>query len=547
MKRKYQMASALVLSSVVLVAGCSNKSDDKKNESGGKNALAAKQVINLSETQDIPSMDTVLSKDAVSSMVLNNTMEGLYRMDKDNKPTPGVAESYEMSKDGKTYTFKLRKDAKWSNGDPVTAKDFVYAWQRTVDPATGAEYAFIMNDLKNAEKIQKKEAKPSELGVTAKDDHTLVVELERPVSYFLNLTAFTNFFPQNQKYVESQGKKFALEANTTIYNGPFEMKEWKHEQGWQLKKNDKYWDKKSVKLDEINFNVVKDVGTGVNLYESGQQDRVRLTAEFVDKYKGNKDLQVLKEASVYYLKMNEKNPAFQNVKIRKAFQSAIDTNALATVLLNNGSTAANYLVPKNFSFNPDTKKDFREENGDLTKFDAKEATKLWQEGLKEIGKDKVTLEFLNYDNESAKKTGEYIKGELEKNLPGLTVKIKMQPFAQKLELESKQDYDFTYAGWKPDYSDPITFLEMFTTDNSQNQMSYSNKEFDKLVNGAKEEADAGKRFDMLKQAETILLSDGAIAPLYQRGTSMLLRDTIKDVVYHQTGGEFSFKWAYVTK
>ncbi|MFP3123957.1 peptide ABC transporter substrate-binding protein [Ectobacillus funiculus] len=548
MKGKKLLASiALTLAASLALAACGGNNADKQETQG---ELAKKQVLNLLEASDIPSMDTVRATDQVSFIVMNNVMEGLYRLDKDQKPTPGVAESYTKSEDGKKYTFKLRKDAKWSNGDPVTANDFVFAWKRAVNPATAAEYAYIMFDIKNAKAINEGKAPVDSLGVKAVDGHTFEVELENPIPYFLELTSFATFYPQNEKFIKQQGEQFGKKAETIVYNGPFVLTDWKTEQGWTYKKNVNYWDKDSVKLDQINVSVVKEQGTMVNLYESGQVDRTGLTAEFVDKYAASDEFHTAKDMSMYFLRFNQQrlgeNTPLANLKVRQAISLAQDKEALANVLLNNGSTAAYFLVPAEFV--TDKKgNDFRNINGNMNKMNVKKAKKLWEEAKKELGTDKLTLEFLNYDSDSSKKVGEYLKEQLEKNLPGLTVNIKPQPFKQKLDLETKGDYDFSFSGWGPDYPDPMTFIDLFVTGGSHNQMGYSNAKYDELVAAAKGEllTDTKARWEALAKAEKLLFKDAAISPLYQKGVAFVQRPYVKGIVEHNFGGDYSYKWAYV--
>ncbi|MFZ3199092.1 MAG: peptide ABC transporter substrate-binding protein, partial [Bacillus mycoides] len=475
-KKKMKKLTAVVvpvLAMSMALTACSTSGGDKKtstNSSGDSKSegkLAAKQVLNRTVNQEIPTMDSSKSTDTVSSQMLGNTMEGLYRLDKDNKPIPAAAESSTKSEDGKKYTFKLRKDAKWSNGDPVTAKDFVYAWQRLLDPKTAAEYAFIAFPIKNAEVVNKGEKPVAELGVKAVDDLTLEVELEQAVPYFLNLVAFPSYYPLNEKFVKEKGEKFGIESDTTVYNGPFVLKDWKHEQGWQLKKNDQYWDKKTVKLEEVNFSVVKEPATLINLYDSGQVDFALLTGEFVDKYRNKKDeFGTYSQVSTYFIRMNQKRDGqdtpLKSKKLREAIALSVDKKNLANVILNDGSKEADFLVPKGLATGPDGK-DFQETFKNGLKPDAKKAAAAWEEAKKELGKDQVTIEFLNYDTGNAKKVGEYIKDQIEKNLKGVTVNIKLQPFKQKLKLESEQQYDISYGGWNPDYADPMTFLDMFET------------------------------------------------------------------------------------
>ncbi|EEL51783.1 peptide ABC transporter substrate-binding protein [Bacillus cereus] len=549
MKKKVPVfvASTLAMSMILGACGSYQKDEQGASAKGDSGKANGKQVINMTETQEIPTMDPALSADAVSSRVMNNTMEGLYRLEKGDKLVPGVAKSSEKSEDGKKYTFKLREDAKWSNGDPVTAKDFVYAWQRAINPDKGAVSAYIMFDVKNAQKINKKEMAPDQLGVKAVDDYTLEVELEHPVPYFENLMIYPLFYPVNEKYATEKGDKFGLEANTTLYNGPFVLSEWKHETSFQIQKNPTYWDNKVVKLDEVNFNIVKDLATSVNLYDTKAIDRVTLRSEFVDKYKEDPNFKTANEASVFFLRFNQKNEALANKNIRKAISLAFDREPFVDTILNNGSTAATGLIPSKFVEGPN-KKDFRAENGDLVKANVKEAQKYWEAGKKELGKDKIELELLNEDVDLSKRTGEYLKGELEKNLPGFTLKIKQQPFAQKLKLEESGDYDMTFAGWSPDFPDPVTYLDMFVTDGAQNKMKYSNPKYDEIIMKAKTDgSDVQARWNSLLEAEKMLLEDAAIAPVYQRSAAYLQRETVKDIYKHNYGGDLSFKWATAGK
>ncbi|WP_142344671.1 peptide ABC transporter substrate-binding protein [Bacillus cereus] len=551
-----------VLAMSVALTACSGSGGEKKttttsNSGEEKKAdikYAAKQVLNRTENQEIPTMDTSKSTDTLGAQILGNTMEGLYRLDKDNKPIPAAAESSTKSEDGKKYTFKLRKDAKWSNGEPVTAKDFVYGWQRLLDKNTAAEYAFIAYYIKNAEAINKGEKPGTELGAKAVDDYTLEVELEKPVPYFLNLLAFPSYYPLNEKFVKEKGEKFGLEADTTLYNGPFVMASWKHEQGWQLKKNDKYWDNKTVKLEEINYSVVKEVATKVNLYDTGSIDFTLLSGEFVDKYKSNKDeYGEYSEASTFFLRLNQKrngqDTPLKSKKLREAIALSIDKKGLANVILNNGSKATDQLVPKGLATGPDGK-DYQDTFKNGLKYDVKKGAAAWEEAKKELGKDQVTIELLSYDDGTAKKIADYFKDQIEKNLKGVTVNTKIQPFKQKLKLESAQDYEVSFAGWSPDYSDPMTFIDMFESKSPYNQMSYSNPKYDEMVQKAGNEllSDPKKRWETLGKAEKLFLEeDAGLVPLYQTGRSYVMKPNVKGIVKHNISPEYSFKWAYVTE
>ncbi|MCC2345777.1 peptide ABC transporter substrate-binding protein [Bacillus anthracis] len=561
--KKFTAVVAPVVAMSVALTACSGSGGEKKStttSSGGgeekKSEIkyAAKQVLNRTENQEIPTMDVSKSTDTLGSQILGNTMEGLYRLDKDNKPIPAAAESSTKSEDGKKYTFKLRKDAKWSNGDPVTAKDFVYAWQRLLDKNTAAEYAFIAFYIKNAEAINKGEKPLTDLGAKAVDDYTLEVELEKPVPYFLNLMAFPSYYPLNEKFVKEKGDKFGLEADTTLYNGPFVMASWKHEQGWQLKKNDKYWDNKTVKLEEINYSVVKEVATKVNLYDTGSIDFTLLSGEFVDKYKSNKEeYGEYSEASTFFLRLNQKrngqDTPLKSKKLREAIALSIDKKGLANVILNNGSKATDQLVPKGLATGPDGK-DYQDTFKNGLKYDPKKGAAAWEAAKKELGKDQVTIELLSYDDGTAKKIADYFKDQIEKNLKGVTVNTKIQPFKQKLKLESAQDYEVSFAGWSPDYSDPMTFIDMFESKSPYNQMSYSNPKYDEMVAKAGNEllSDPKKRWETLGKAEKLFLEeDAGLVPLYQTGRAYVMKPNVKGIVKHNISPEYSFKWAYVTE
>ncbi len=532
------------LSSIALlaVAACGQGNDENTSGSDSKNK---KKEVTLVSTTDVPQLDPTKTTDSTSIIVTNNVFEGLYRLDGDNKPTPGIAESVEVSDDKKTYTFKLRKDAKWSDGSAVTADDFIYAWKRALDPKTAAEYAYILQDLKNANKIMSGDAELDELGVKKVDEQTLEVQLEAPAPYFLGLTSFPTYLPLKQSFVEDKGDKFATSVDTMVFNGPFVLDKWQANAGWTYKKNPDYWDKANVKMDKIDVKVVKEISTGVNLFEAKEVDFAPITSEFVSQYEKSDDYKTRPDARINFLRFNQKNKALKNKNIRKALALGFEKQGITDVILNDGSKPANFIVAKDFTFTPDGE-DFRAKYPDLQSYDADAAKKAWDAGLKELGVKTVELSMLSRDEDAFKKVSEYLKGDLEKHLPGLTIKIKQQPFKNFLELESKGDYDISAAGWGPDYQDPMTFLDMWLTDGSFNRMEYSNKKFDDLIKGAKQQADEAKRWSDMQEAEKMLLTeDYAIAPIYQKGEAYLQRTNIDKLYRHPFGADMSFKWMEV--
>ncbi|KQL42192.1 peptide ABC transporter substrate-binding protein [Bacillus sp. FJAT-25509] len=539
MKKKVSYFLSLSVAVSMLLTACNS---DKSNEGKKETAKAKPQVLNLLGGAELPSLDSSTSTDAESFNVLGNIMEGLNVLGKDDAVQPGIAESFDKSADGLTYTFHLR-DAKWSNGEPVTAGDFVYGWKRAADPKNASEYAFMLNVLQNGEDVTTGKKPVDQLGVKAVDDKTLEVKLAKAIPYFDSLVTFPTFLPLNQKYVESQGKNYGLEAANLIFNGPFELSEWKHDQSYKLVKNPDYYDAKDVTLKEINFKIVKDPQTAVNLYESGEVDRAGLTAEFVDKYKSSPDYGTTKEPTVFFLRVNEsKNPALKNVNIRKALNEAFDREAITSVILNNGSVPLYGLAPSNFL--DANGKDFRDASGQLVKYDKADAKTLWEQGLKEIGKKDVSIELLGSDTETNKKISEYLQGEFTKNLPGLKINIKSVPFAQQLDLNSKKDYDISFGGWGPDYKDPMTYFDMWTSKSPFNQMGFANADYDKLISQAGSDflLDPTKRSDAFLQAEKILVQDNAaILPIYQRAIAYVMKPKVTGLIEHAFGPDYTYK------
>ena len=549
MRKRLSVLMSILVAAVLTLAACSG-GGSKKDDSGGKGGVKSEKsenVLNLSSGSDIPTMDSSLAIDQVSFFTFNQTLEGLYVLNKDDEPEPGVAKGDpEKSDDGKTWTIKLRDDAKWSNGDPVTAHDFVYAWQRTVDSDTAAEYAYMFENIENASEITSGKKKPEELGVKAIDDQTLEVKLVKDVPWMQSLFAFGSFMPQNEKFVEKQGKKFGTTADTTLSNGPFKMTQWKTEDNWKLEPNDKYWDKDKVKLKEVNYKVVKETQTAINLYQTGKLDSVTLDATNVSKYKDREDFSTELNSSNFFYRINKtKNKDLENEDLRKAFAKSIDKKKYVNSLLNDGSVPSDKLMVKDFVKDEDGK-DYIDGVKSPLNYDKEEAKKLLEKAKKETGKDKFNIELLTYDQDVSKKAAEFVKEQVEQNLPGVTLKIKQQPFKQKLELESKGDYDISFAGWGPDYPDPTTFLDLFKKDSPHNQTGYSNAEYDKTLKEANtdemlKEENSEKRTKMLQDAESKFLESASIGPLYQQGVARLRQPYVKNWQPHKFGGDYSLK------
>ncbi|MBU5466025.1 peptide ABC transporter substrate-binding protein [Virgibacillus sp. MSJ-26] len=561
MRRKWTLLLALgLLLSLFLVAcgGNDDAADNAGDSEGNDDATESEEnssdenVLNFTNGDQIPTMDSSMATDEYAFQFLGATMEGLYRLGEDGEPVEGIAEDHEESEDGLTWTFDLRDDAEWSNGEPVTAHDFVYAWQRAVDPDTGSEYGPYMMEgvIKNASEVSSGDKDVDELGVKAEDDHTLVVELEAPVAYFESLTTFGTFLPMNEEFVEEQGDSYAQDSDSLLYNGPFVMDDWEStSDSWNLVKNEDYWDADTVELEKMTYEVVKDPQTAVDLYESGKVDRAGLSSDLVDAYSTHDDYETVPQTSVFHIKMNQtRNEALENTNIRAAIARAFDKQAMVDEILNNGSTVSNGLIPKEFVNMPDSGEDFRDVNGDMIEYNVDEAKEYWEKGLEELGTDSIELEFLAGDSETAKTSNEYLVNQLESNLEGLDLTLKQVPFEQLIDLQTDMDYDLLLTGWGPDYLDPYTFLSLWVTDGGNNEMGYSNEEYDELL----EETMSGDiandndaRYENFLEAEKILFEDAAIAPVYQKSLALLVSPKVEGVFVNPFGPTYEYKWSSV--
>lgn len=548
----FGFVSALALTLAACGGTDKGATDTSKSKDAETTDLAAEQTFTVIEQQEMPTADPSLATDVIGARAITNTYEGLYRLDLESQPQPAGAEEFaEVSEDGLTYKFKLRKESKWSNGDPVTAKDYVFSWQRTVDPETASEYASIFSPVKNAVAITAGDKEKSELGIKAISDYELEVTLEKPVPYFDYLLAFKQYFPQNQKVVEEFGKDFATTSEKAVYNGPFTLAEFDGpgtDGEWAYVKNEEYWDKDTVKLDRIDVKVIKEASTGLNLYQDGQIEDAILTGELAQQMAEDPELVIEKLASTFYLELNQikADSPFKNVNLRKAIAYSIDRDALATQILGDGSVASRGLVPAEMSFNPDTKKDFAEEGGNYLEHDADKAKEYWAKAKEELKVDKLTIDLLSSDTDSSKKVVEYIQGVVKENLEGVTVNVSPVPFAVRLERSNKGDFDMVLGGWSGDYTDPITFIELFMKEGSYNRGKYFNEAYDKeaLESATTNVSDPAKRWANLQAAEKLIMDDMGVVPLYQKAEAHLRTAKIKDVAIHPAGAHYDYKWAY---
>lgn len=541
------------LAAIAVVALTLTACGSKNSDSGKAGSYASDQSINWMESSQLPSMDISKATDEISLNMLNNTNEGIYRLGKDNKVEPGMATKTTESKDGKTWTFKLR-DAKWSNGDAVTAQDFVYSWQRTVNPKTAAQYSYIFSGVKNADQIMKGKKAPSTLGIQAVDKHTLKVELDKNIPYFKLLLGFVPFFPQHESFVKSAGSSYGTTASGVLSNGPYTIKGWTGTNDkWSLNKNSKYWDAKNVHLKKLNDQVTKDSSTALNLFQSGKLDEAVISGNQVKNMLNDKSMTVLPQARLGYLEMEQKKVgAFKNLKIRQAMSYALDRKTFTKNVLGDGSFVAPGFVTKNLAKNPKTGADFTKDadsNGTGVTFNAKKAKSLWKQGLKEIGKKSLTINLMSDDTPREKNTAEYVQSQLQKELPGLKINVQAIPYKQRLAKSVAHQFEMVLTLWGADYSDPSTDLGILTSTNSYNNGQWTNKQYDKYVAAAANASVEQKeeRWNNMVKAEQTLMKDQGVIPIYQQTLPRLMNQKIKGVIYNTAGTPYNFKDAYVSK
>ena len=538
----------------IVLAGCSTGGTSSTGESSsGSGTAAAEQIFNVVVQQEMPSADLSLATDTISFSALNNVYEGLYRLDADSKPEPaGAAELAEVSEDGLTYKLKLREDAKWSNGEPVTAADYVFGWQRTVSAETGSEYAYLFAPVTNAEAITAGEKDASELGIKAVSDYELEITLTTPTPYFQYLLAFPSFFPQSQAVVEDNGDQYASTSDNAVYNGPFVLAGFDGpgtDTEWSYEKNDQYWDKETVKLDTINVSVVKESSTSLNLFQDGQADDVILTGELAQQMANDEAFVSEPLARTSYIELNqrEEDSPFRNEDLRKAISYAIDRDALVTSILGDGSLASTGLIPKGMTFNPTDNTDFVDEAESVIEYDQEKAKEHWEKAKEALGIDSLSFEILASDTDSTKKAIEYIQSAIQDTLDGVKVSLSPVPFSVRLDRSNSGDFDVVMGGWGADYADASSFTDLFVTDNSYNRGRWTSEEYDAAVKSSAT-TNAGNpdaRWQDLLDAEKIIMDQQGVIPVYQNVEAHLRAPKVKGVVSHGAGAQYDYKWAVI--
>lgn len=495
------------------------------------------KILRVNLSSEIPTADPGLSEDNLSAAITRATFDGLTRTGTDGKISLSVAKKVDISSDKLTYTFTLR-DSKWSNGDPVTASDFEYAWKRAIDPKTASNYAYLFYYIKHAQQANMGKANVDEVGVKALDDHTLQVTLEEPTPFFLQLTSFPVYYPVNQKLAKAN-PKWAWEAKTHVGNGPYKLETWEHKQKLTLVKNEKYWDKDAVKLERIDCTMIENEDVELSMFENGELDWAgqptgALSADDISSLKKSGALVTQPIAGTYLYKFNTEQAPFTNAKIRKAFAYAINRKALIDDVLSFNPLPASAIVPPTMSLG---KEGYFKDN------DVQTAQKLLAEGMKELGISKLPPLTISYNtSESHKKIAETI-GDQWKRAFGVEVKLENKEWKRYIEDLHEGNYQIGRSGWIGDFNDPINYLGLFEDKKGpNNDTNWENAAYQKLLKESAIEADPEKRSELLAKAEAILMDEMPVVPIYFYTNTYVKNKNLQGVVLDGLG-YIDWKWA----
>ena len=525
----------------VLMMGLSWASSLTGSGSAGGEAVDPRTgTVTLALREEPPQLDSTRATDQVSNRVLGHVMESLLRYDAANQLAPGVAERWEILDD--EATFWLREDARWSDGKPVTAHDFVFSWKTVVDPAIASEYAFLLYPIKNAEAINQGKLPVSQLGVRADGDRTLRVQLERPIGYFEKLVAYSTYAPIREDFYRSTRGRYGADAHTLLYNGPFRITRWVHGASLRMERNPHYWDQERIHVEVLDHAyITQDPNAQLNLFKDGKIAFVHLTEENLTEALVQKwPLYRFMDGSVFYSEFNfREGRVTRNWHLRKAIQLALDPGELVyKVIKLPGYLPGESLFPIWLQGVNDT---FRKEYPAPTVTpDPEKARWHLEQARQELGLDRMPpLVLLTGDTPVSNKQSEYYQQVLRREL-GLTIRIDRQIFKQRLAKMTAGEFDIVLAGWGPDFDDALTFGNLFASWNLNNRGRYDNPEMDEWVRVAESSTDPKVRMNAFGNIQRILFEDVVILPEYERGRVYVLDQRLEGLSRRAAGPDPDF-------
>ena len=537
--RNFSFFGVVALAASLLFGGCDG-TGKKMSRGPVPDKSVSGKILNISLDTSIDSLDPQKAVYASAFELIGNMIDGLMQMDDDGSVKKALCKEEIVSSDGLHYTFKLRDDVYWSNGVPVTAHDFVYGWQRAIDPATKSEYAFMISDIaqvKNATAIQAGQMDANQLGVRAVDDYTFEVELQVPVSYFDQLLYFCTFYPANKAFVESCGDSYATSPETCLANGAFLLTEYSSS-GKTLSfiKNTAYYDASVVKLGGLHYEVIESSDEKLRKYQSGQLDFVEISGDTVAKMRGSPDFRSVDSGFLYYVTFNFDDKNFANRNLRRAFTFAVDREIIADELAD-GSAPAYAAIPRGFAFSR-SGQDFTASGIEFPEhcsYNPELARRHFVEVKRELGVSSLNLTLLTADGEAQVIAANSIKRQIESLFPEVSISIDKVPKSQRRKLMSAGKFEFGLNNWGPDYADPMTYLAMWVTGNDNNQGNYFNPKYNALISSCTDGdlcTKPDERWKALKQAELMVMDDAVIMPIYQKCNADLINPSVRNIAFH---------------
>lgn len=553
MKSKLEIVGFLVV--LLTLTGCSSKLSNSSHSSDSKGVMAQNQRVTIVEQTSLNTVD--ISK--VSSFnKLRSSTEGLFRMGKNGRVNAGLAKSYRISKDAKTYTFKLRSNARWSNGQPITASDFVYSWRRSVKPSSQSVNANLFAGIKNATKIRRDELPAKDLGVKALSKRELQVKLDHPLVYFETLLAYPLFAPQSKATVERYGSAYGNSADKQIYSGPFKLVKWHADsKSRTLVPNPYYWDKSHVYLKRLTITTAKSPAQNLKDFRSGKVAEIQLIGSQIPANKNDPAYVVRPFSLMRIISYNFNTRSAANKKLinnrnaRIAISHAINRRKLIDDALQNASLPPKGFVTAGLSKNQLNHSDFADQQRakSYVRGNAKLAGKEWRKALAETGLKRDILTLTSANDQVSVKVAQNVKSQLERNLPGLTVHVVQMPTSQLTERAVKGDYDMLLTGWGADYPDPLSFLQIMTNNSRHNYGHWYDAKYNKLVNNISnnQSTNTQVRWNDMLAAEKMLTEQQGVTPLYQQADSYLSNQKLNGVVHNISGVVADYKSAYMVK
>lgn len=543
-KKKIITSIVAVGTVTLLLAGCTSLF------SGSAVNTTDDQTLKITIPGEPMTIDPNKSIETNGAAVIDQTSEGIYRKDQNNKVAAGVVEKMVKPTENETkYTFTIRNNAKWANGEKITSQDFVTSIRRQADPKTKSQSLDALQYIENFDAVNSGKLATSKLGIHAINRRQFYVKLTKPIS-FMNYE-FESFYPVNSKAIKKYGSKYGSSSSTVVANGAYVMKGWSGpNDSWTYVKNKNYWDAKNVKISKISVQVVKENNTAVNMFKSGKIDFTTVTGQYVTQEKDNKSLVVTKTGRNNYIYFNNKRKATSNESLRHAISLVINRQQLVEKVLQDGSAASTNIVPADYATNPSTGEDFIKEVGTLATTDTSKAKKYWKQAQKEIGKKNITLDFLVDDTDTEKQLAEYVQGAVSNSLKGLKINIVSVPHATHVTRDFANEYDIATVGWGPDYPDAQDFLDGMKSGDSINFSNFKDAQYDalmaKVANTTK--YSAKERYDFEIQADKRLMQIAAVAPTYQASQAHLINTKLGGLKWDSMSGQSGkLQYAYWKK